>query len=293
MSAIAPLAVALAATMATAPARADAGPVAYLVQDAVENTVPAQVADTAHPTVELPASAVRGVLKTGRGLAKVDGSGAKSRLGSGVLRTARGDLSFTGLAAECATGLDGVVSGTMTITRDKTLAGALAGVPAMPPANYRLPGKGQVESIILNKQVRGAAKDLTVTAVSLVDETGAARDYGVARCAPAARRPAPVPAGPAAGLTESLVPTVTGLLTSQLGQMPGASQGGAATPKKPGALPRPAHRAKPGTATDMLPADLTGTVTGLAGGLTGAADPAADPSAAGLLGGAPGLPLVG
>ncbi|MFB4320032.1 hypothetical protein [Actinomadura sp. 21ATH] len=329
MTVIAPLAVALTASMATAPARADAGPVAYLLQDAAGGTVPAQVADAAHPTVRLPESTVEGVLKTGRGRAKVHPAGARSALGPGVLRTGHGDLSFNGLDAQCNADLDGVLSGATTISQDGALGGALPGIPAKPPANLRIPGpnKGGVENIILNKQVRRTADDLTVSAVSLVDKTGVAREYGVVRCktdnaraARATARPAPAGAG---GLTESVLPTVNDLVAGQLGQMPGLpAVGGAtgATGSKGASVPRPAHRAVPDPAAGsvtggLLPADLArtasgltesasglaGNASGLAENATGLVDGAAThadagaaiPSPSGVFGGMNGLPLVG
>ncbi|MEW2356570.1 hypothetical protein [Spirillospora sp. NPDC029432] len=325
MTVIAPLAVALTASMAAAPARADAGPVGYLLQDAVGNTVPAQVADVAHPTVRLPESTVEGVLKTGRGRAKVGPADARSTLGPGVLRTGNGDLSFNGLDAQCSADLDGVLSGATTISQDGALGNLLPGIPAKPPANLRLPGpnKGGIENIILNKQVRKTADDLTVSAVSLVDEAGVARDYGVVRCktdnagrARATGRPAPAGAG---GLTESVLPTVHNLLAGQLGQGQGLPQLGGATRPDGASGPRPSHRAAPEPAalepTGLLPADLARTATGLtdgasglAGSATGLAESAAGladgtathadvgtmvPSPSGLFGGMNGLPLVG
>nr|BFE32268.1 hypothetical protein GCM10010200_045190 [Actinomadura rugatobispora] len=189
---VAPLAAAIATgTAATAtvpaaatpavPGAAEAGPQAFLSRDAAKGSLPAEVADAAHPLVRIPATAANDVLTAQPGLASVNPKGAASRLGPGTLRTAQGEMRFTGMTASCEKDLDGLVRGFTRINPDATLNRALGKVPARPAKNHRVPApKGR--TVTLNKQLRDATGALTVVGAAVTEPNGVTRDYAVARC---------------------------------------------------------------------------------------------------------------
>ena len=338
MSVLAPLAVAVAAgaaVTAAAPAAAETGPLAYLSKDTVNGTLPAQVADTAHPLVRIPATAANDVLTAKPGLASVNPSGAASRLGPGTLRTAYGQTRFAGLTARCEEGLDGVVRGFTRIDPDRSLGAALGKVPGRPGRNLRLPAPNG-RTVTLNKQVRDATGALTVVGAAVTEADGLTRDYAVARCpgtkrahkaggqARAEKGQRRVPEPQREGLlSQRAERSLSDLISmAQLGALPGMQAfdvpglpGSGQRPEVPLAggpqalaekaqqapsagAPRPAtgtgakagkrlaHAPQPG---GLLSGDLASTLTGLPGQVAGPGT--AGPGA--VLGGLPGLPMVG
>ncbi|MEU5877213.1 hypothetical protein [Spirillospora sp. NPDC047279] len=224
--------VALALGVASAPAHAADDPVGA-VKGAVGNVAPAPAADLLDPvTSELSAVKVEGVLATAKGTAGVkrakDGSrSAVARLGKGVLKTADGDMAFAGVVAQCTAAADGTVRGVTRILGTGTAGAALpAGIPAAPPAGFRVPTADPGVVVMLNKQVRDPMGGMTVSAMTIDGAPGTGgvtRELGVTRCVPlerlsgqaagttaaasGARTPRPIdvpPPAPLGGLTDGL-----------------------------------------------------------------------------------------
>jgi hypothetical protein len=223
---LAPLAVLTALAATPAQARTDAGPAAYLIKGPAPRVLPAPVADALHPVVSMRASTVAGVFSTAQGTASVGrtaggGQNAVAQLGQGAIKAAGLDMTFSRLAAQCATASDGAVRGVTTITGGVLLRRAAAGagpaLPINPPPNFRVPGTDPGVIVMVNKQIRDPLGGVSVAAVSVTAAPGVTsiqpREFAVARCGGAARIAGR--ASVAQGVTRAN--GVTGGLTNQAG----------------------------------------------------------------------------
>jgi len=304
-SVLTPVAVMVAVTSAPAHAEGPAGPVAGLAMSAVA-AVPAPAADLARPVVDLPATTVDGILTTAQGTATVNRSkgGAQeavAKLGKGVLKTANGDLAFSGITAKCTAAADGTISGVTQIVKGGPLSSV---VPAAPAPGLRVPTNEPGVVLMLNKQVRDPLGGMTVSAVSIDSAPGTGgitRDLGVAKCLPSKQLAAQAGAK-VRELTKGKVAPVgqrkagdpiTDTVGGLLGALTGTAQnglpvsGGLGNPQ--GALPQlPANASAPVAGVQGRVTDMVGQVT-QAAGPAGALPVGAQGGLSGLLGGLPGL----
>lgn len=303
------------------------GPLAAAVNGplkSVAGRLPVQTATLAHPTTLLPGapntstdgllSLAGGELAVSHPKSNAAAQQALAHLGKGTLLDRSGafrTLTFSGVTARCVTSTDGSIQGTTTIDHGKLVGGALDKVgsltkngaqlqnlPALPPANFRVPIADPRTHLTLNKQVPDAVGGMTVSAISVDGAAGTARDLGIAHCAPLNERlaqrgdPAPVGGLPdqIAGLFGPIQPQVAPVL----GGLTGANS--LAAPKGPGgplaALPGGAQSlllnpiaGLPGVSDvkKALPEGIGDAKSGLPGG-------AQFTSLSGLFGGLPGLP---
>lgn len=297
-SVLAPAAVVL--TVSAVPAQASDGPVAYLAKDTVGKNVPAGAANVLNPAVKVPATTVDGVFSAAQGSAHVHRAkgGAEEAvvaLGKGLVKTAGADLAFTGISARCVTAADGTVRGVTTVVQGRLVgaAGAQASrlprlprVPATPPANFRVPTGDPGVIVMLNKQVRDPLGGMTVSGVSVdsAPGTGAAREFGVAQCAPVKKITGAVQPRQLTGRrqgTDLVTDLVGGLVIAVFGNPQVTSTGLPVDPSrllvaKPALPAVPAVPAVPKVprvpavpAAPAVPAVVPGGLSGLLGGLPG------------------------
>ncbi|MBO2452883.1 hypothetical protein J4573_37730 [Actinomadura barringtoniae] len=311
-SVLAPVAVMVAVTSTPAHAEGPAGPIAGLAMSAVA-AVPSPAADLARPVVDLPATTVDGILTTARGAATVNRSkggaqDAVAKLGKGVLKTANGDVAFSGITAKCTAAADGTVSGATQILKGSPLSSV---VPAAPAPGLRVPTSEPGVVLMLNKQVRDPLGGMTVSAISIDSAPGTGgitRDLGVARCLPA-KELAGQAGAKVRGLTKGKVAPagqrkagdpVSDTVGGLLGALTGTAQnglpisGGLGNPQ--GALPQlptdPASVSGEAAGVQGRVTDMVGQVTQAAApatGVAGALPVGAQGGLSGLLGGLPGL----
>lgn len=296
----------------TGPLAAVSGPL-----KSVAGQLPVQPATLAHPQTLLPGSpttSTDGLLSLAGGSLSVNHPKANSaaqqalaHLGKGTLLDRSGafrTLTFSGITARCVTSADGSVQGTTTIDHGKLIGGVLdkAGsiskttqLPAVPPANFRVPTADPATHITLNKQVSDAVGGMTVSAVSVDGAAGTARDLGIAHCVPLngriAQRGDTPPVGGLPDQVKGLLGPVQPLVDPVLGGLTGASSM-PSTSKLPAGLPGSAQHflldpvaglPGAGDVEKALPADAGATKAGLPGAAQFA-------GLSGLFGGLPGLP---
>jgi hypothetical protein len=280
----APVAVLFAMAGTPAQASIDDGPRAYFVQGPLGQMVPAQAADVTHSNVTMPPSKAYGLHMIDKGTAFVhrakDGAQeAAADLGGGAITHAGVGMRFSGITSQCVMTAGGAAQGTTTITDGRLMGGALGkmpGLPANPPANYRVPVGKQGVGLVLNKQVRDPAGGMTVSAVSLDGARGeGAQEFAIAQCRPfkLIGQRLRNGAGPLTGLMADL-PT--------RGMHHGTEVAPGMLPVDPAAAPRQPFMAA-GAMKDALPAGLGDT------SLPGAPDGGGPGGPSGWYGGLPGL----